>query len=327
MLKQIELTLAICMYNAEKFIEETLLSVMEQTMQDFHLLIINDCSTDKSVELVEKFFEQHPRQFELCNMESNQGIAYARNFALNHANTKYLIFIDSDDHPLPQLLEKEYAAIHGDHELIAVSSWSQFVDTNCNPIKGGLFIGDTTKKAFMERAKAAKRIFLPIQTMFDRESAIRVGGFCCDGFPDGKPRYQDFCEDLDLWTRMSDLYVEGKYILVLPEVLYLYRKIDGLSSNHFNMIIKMEYTKVNLRRRRRGESNLSFIDFFNSIPQKRLKQLRHNSAAADNLRNGVFYIREKKIAKGTWLVIKSIWNQPTYIIDKLLSNSGLFKRK
>lgn len=179
----------------------------------------------------------------------------------------------------------------------------------------------------MERAKAAKRIFLPIQTMFDRECAIRVGGFCCDGFPDGKPRYRDFCEDLDLWTRMSDLYVEGKYMLVLPEILYLYRKIDGLSSNHFNMIIKMEYTKTNLRRRRRGESNLSFIEFFDSIPPKKLKELKRYSIAADNLRNGVFYIREKKMAKGTWLIMKSVWNQPTYIVDKLLSNSGLFKRK
>lgn len=321
------LTLAICMYNAEKYIEKTLQSIVEQTMQDFHLLIIDDCSTDKSVVLVERFFEQHPRQFELCRMESNQGIAYARNFALHHADTKYLIFIDADDYPLPQLIEKEYNVISCDQELIAVSSWSQFVDTNCNPIKGGLFIGDTTKNAFMERAKAAKRIFLPIQTMFDRECAIRVGGFCCDGFPDGKPRYRDFCEDLDLWTRMSDLYVEGKYMLVLPEILYLYRKIDGLSSNHFNMIIKMEYTKTNLRRRRRGESNLSFIEFFDSIPPKKLKELKRYSIAADNLRNGVFYIREKKMAKGTWLIMKSVWNQPTYIVDKLLSNSGLFKRK
>ena len=237
----IDLTLAICMYNAEKYITGTLQSVIEQSMQNFHLLIVNDCSTDNSVQLVEKFFEHHPRQYELCNLKENQGIAYARNYALNHTDTRYMIFIDADDCPLPQLLEKEYTVISNDQELMAVSSWLQFVDTNCNPIKGGLFIGDTTKKSFMERAKAAKRIFLPIQTMFDRECAIKVGGFCCAGFPEGKPRYRDFCEDLDLWTRMSDLYAEGKYMLVLPEVLYLYRKTDGLSSNHFNMIIKMEY--------------------------------------------------------------------------------------
>ena len=52
-----EVTLAICMYNAEKYIEETLACIMTQTMQDFHLLIVNDCSTDGSVECVKRFFK------------------------------------------------------------------------------------------------------------------------------------------------------------------------------------------------------------------------------------------------------------------------------
>ena len=54
-----EITLAICMYNAEKYIEETLACIMAQTMQDFHLLIVNDCSTDGSVECVKRFFKQN----------------------------------------------------------------------------------------------------------------------------------------------------------------------------------------------------------------------------------------------------------------------------
>lgn len=52
------LTLAICMYNAERYIEETLQCILAQTVQDFHLLIVNDCSTDKSVEIVTRFFNR-----------------------------------------------------------------------------------------------------------------------------------------------------------------------------------------------------------------------------------------------------------------------------
>ena len=258
-----EITLAICMYNAEKYIEETLACIKAQTMQDFHLLLVDDCSTDRTVEYVERFFQQKQRQYELVKLAQKQGIAYGRNFALHHAHTKYLIFVDSDDLPLPQLLEKEYQVLSNDENLIAVSSWSQFIDAKSKKMRGGLFIGDTTKAQFLKRAQAAKRVYLPIQTMFDRAAAIRVGGFSLDGYPDGKPRYRDFCEDLDLWTRLSDLYAEGKYIIVLPEVLYLYRKSEGLSSSHFNMIIKMEYVKVNLRRRRRGMKELTFIDYYN----------------------------------------------------------------
>lgn len=314
------------MYNAEKYIEETLSCVMAQTMQDFHLLLVDDCSTDRTVEYVERFFHQNQRQYELVKLTQNQGIAYGRNFALHHAQTKYLIFVDSDDLPLPQLLEKEYQVLSNDENLIAVSSWSQFIDAKSKKMRGGLFIGDTTKAQFLKRAQAAKRVYLPIQTMFDRAAAIRVGGFSLDGYPDGKPRYRDFCEDLDLWTRLSDLYAEGKYIIVLPEVLYLYRKSEGLSSSHFNMIIKMEYVKVNLRRRRRGVEEMSFIDYYNSLSEIERARLQKDSHAADCLRNGVFYIREKKIIRGLALLFECVWNHPSYIIDKVIANSGLLKQ-
>ena len=320
------ITLAICMYNAEKYIEETLACIMAQTMQEFHLLLVDDCSTDRTVEYVERFFHQNQRQYELVKLTQNQGIAYGRHFALHHAQTKYLIFVDSDDQPLPLLLEKEYNALLSDKNLIAVSSWSQFIDAKNKKMSGGLFIGDTTKAQFLKRAQAAKRVYLPIQTMFDRAAAIRVGGFSLDGYPDGKPRYRDFCEDLDLWTRLSDLYAEGKYIIVLPEVLYLYRKSEGLSSSHFNMIIKMEYVKVNLRRRRKGMKELTFIDYYNSLSEIERARLQKDSHAADCLRNGVFYIREKKIIRGLALLFECVWNHPSYIIDKVIANSGLFKK-
>ena len=320
------ITLAICMYNAEKYIEETLACIMAQTMQEFHLLLVDDCSTDRTVEYVERFFHQNQRQYELVKLTQNQGIAYGRNFALHHAQTKYLIFVDSDDQPLPLLLEKEYNALLSDKNLIAVSSWSQFIDAKNKKMSGGLFIGDTTKAQFLKRAQAAKRVYLPIQTMFDRAAAIRVGGFSLDGYPDGKPRYRDFCEDLELWTRLSDLYAEGKYIIVLPEVLYLYRKSEGLSSSHFNMIIKMEYVKVNLRRRRKGMKELTFIDYYNSLSEIERARLQKDSHAADCLRNGVFYIREKKIIRGLALLFECVWNHPSYIIDKVIANSGLLKQ-
>lgn len=321
-----DVTVAICMWNAEKTIENTLQCLLEQTMQDFDLLIVDDCSTDDSVKCVEHFFEQHYRQYEVVRQPMNQGIAYERNFALHHARTKYMVFVDSDDLPKPQFLEKQYSVIVSDEELIGVGSWSQFINSKGKEIKGGLFIGDTTKEEFRKRAEAGKRIFLPIQTLFVREDAIRVGGFRLDGFPEGKPRYRDFCEDLDLWTRMSDLYGEGKYIIVLPEVLYLYRKTDGLSSNHFHMIIKMEYVKVNVRRRRKGLPECTFIEYYESLKHEELARLKKDSHAADCLRNGVFYVCEGKLLKGLRFIVESVWNNPTYIFDKIMANSGLVKK-
>ncbi len=314
------------MYNAESYIEQTLEYVLAQTMQAFELLVVDDCSTDKSVAKVENYLNAHPHNHKLYRLDVNQGIAHARQFALEHATTKYLIYVDADDCPLPQLLEKEYAAISRDQELTAVSSWLQFVDTNCNRLKGGLFIGDTTRESFIQRAKAGKRMFMPIQTLFRREAALRVGGFRLDGFPEGKPRYRDFCEDLDLWTRMSDLYSEGKYMIVLPEVLYLYRKAEGLSSNHFNMVIKMEYVKANVQRRRAGQPEQTFTEYMHGLPPRRMEKLRRDAAVADDLRNGFFFIKDGRPLHGIWLILRSMLTNPSYILDKFISNSGIIKK-
>lgn len=320
-----DLTLAICVYNAEKYIKETLESVMAQTMQDFHLLIVNDCSTDGSVAIIEKFFAEQPRQVEIVTLEKNGGIANARNFAISYANTKYFLFIDSDDLLEATLVEKEHTAITGDRDLIGVSCWNDFIDAKGRKVHGGTFLGEKSKEDFIEKASKKKLIFLPIHTMFNREYAIKAGNICITGFPEGKPRHQDFCEELDLWTRMSDFYTEEKAIITLSEVLYHYRKMDGLSSNHFNMILKMRYTKKNLLLRRSGKKELTFIEFYDSLSEKEIKGLKRDAKAADALRNGVFYLKRKNIFRAAWEIMKSIYYRPGYIFDKLKHN--FFKKK
>lgn len=320
-----QLTLAICLYNAEKYIKETLESVVAQTMQDFHLLIVNDCSTDGSIAVVEEFFAQHPRQYEIVTLKENGGIAKARNFAIAHATTEFFLFIDADDLLEPTLVEKEYSIISQDKELIGVSCWNDFIDGKSRKISGGTFLGEKSKEGFIEKASRKKLIFLPIHTMFKREYAIKAGSICIHGFPEGRPRYQDFCEELDLWTRMSDFYKEGKAIITFPEVLYHYRKTDGLSSNHFNMIIKMRYTKRNLLLRRENKPEMSFIEFYSSLSKKEMRALKRDAKAADSLRNGAFYLKRKNIFKGTWEIMKSIYYRPGYIFDKLKHN--FFKKK
>lgn len=320
-----QLTLAICMYNAERYIEETLRSVMDQTLQDFYLLIVNDCSTDRSEKIVERFFEENPRQYELVSFEQNKGIGYARHFAERHAKTKYMMFLDADDILYPTAIETMYQKMVSDTDLMAVGCYLEYIDEHGDKIGGGLFLGETTKEGFYEKAQNKKLIFMQPTAIYDRELALSVGGYVIDGYPEGKPRYQDYCEDLDLWTRMSDLYKDGKAIVVVPKVLCGYRKSGGLSSSSFNMIIKMRYTKANLLRRRNGEKELTFIEFYNSLSTQELNRYKHDAKAADALRNGVFYLKRKNIFKATWLILQSIWYRPTYILDKLRHNSGLKK--
>lgn len=318
-----DLTVAICVYNAAKYIYETLQSLNNQTCSDFHLLIIDDCSTDDSVNIINKFFKNNHRQFELKKIENNRGIANARDTALRNATTKYLLFIDADDLIEPSLIETLYNKAKSDTRIMAVTCWSQFIDMQGHKIVGGTYLGVKSEEEFIEKAKAGKLFFMPIHTLFDRDTAIKAGGFTTAGFPDGKTRYQDYCEELDLWTRMSDLYIEGMYFATIPKTLYYYRKSDGLSSNHHNMILKMRYTKANVRRRRAGKRNLTFVEFYNSLSAKELRGIKREGFAADALRNGAMLIKRGNVLKGSWLLIQSIATQPSYFLDKLKHNLKL----
>ena len=315
------LTLAICVYNAAKYIEKTLESVLAQTSSDFHLLIINDCSTDDSVALIERFFVLHPRQYELVNLDRNQGICYARHFAERHATTKYMMFLDADDILYPHAVETMYKKIMSDPDLMAVGCYLEYIDSLGRKLGGGIFLGETTKEAFYQKASKAKLIFMQPTAIYDREVALSVGGYVIDGYPEGRPRYQDYCEDLDLWTRMSDLYTEGKAIVVVPQILCSYRKGGGLSSSSFNMILKMRYTKANLLRRRTGvEPELTFTQFYDSLSEKQLKALHRDAEAADCLRNGVVYLKNGQVVKCLKNIIRAIYLRPVYLVDKIKNN-------
>ena len=324
-MKTIDVTLAICLYNAERYIEETLQSVAAQTMQDFHLLVVDDASTDRSADLVKRFFETYPRPYELVSLEQNRGIGYARHFAERHVTTPYMMFLDADDVLRPTAIEVMYRKITSDKDLMAVGCYLEYIDREGKKLGGGLFLGETTKEGFYEKARNNKLIFMQPTAIYDRELALSVGGYVIDGYPEGRPRYQDYCEDLDLWTRMSDLYTTGKAIVVVPEVLCSYRKGGGLSASSFYMIIKMRYTKTNLLRRRNGKKELSFVEFYNRLSEKELDDYRRDAKAADALRNGVFCLKRKQIAKAVWLVVQSIYYKPSYLFDKLKYNSGLKK--
>lgn len=316
-----DLTIAICMYNAERYIEETLRCILAQTVQDYYLLIVNDCSTDKSVETVKRFFDGHPRQYELVSFEKNCGLSAGRRYVEEHATTRYIMFVDSDDCPYPSLVERLYSKITSDEDLMAVGCHLEYMDSEGKRIKGGIFFGETTKEGFYEKAAKEKLIFMQPTAVYDRRMALQVGGHNITGFPEGKPRYRDLCEDLDLWTRMSDLYTTGKAIVVIPEILCRYRKHEqAMSANSFGMLLRMRHIKTNLKRRRKGGQELSFIDFRQQMSKSELQKLEKEAESADSLRNAYYCLKKGKPFQFIKYLSVSLYCNPGYIIDKIKHN-------
>lgn len=91
-----KVSVIIPVYNVENYLQECLDSVVCQTLDDYEIICVEDCSTDKSMDILKKYATQYP-MLRILEYGDNRGQAYARNKGMEIANGKYLYFMDSDD--------------------------------------------------------------------------------------------------------------------------------------------------------------------------------------------------------------------------------------
>jgi teichuronic acid biosynthesis glycosyltransferase TuaG len=115
-------------WNVERFIEETIHSVQTQTFQDWELLIVDDCSTDRTPQLVEAIAERDPR-VKLIRQPKNGGPALARQASIDHAQGRFLAFLDSDDLWLPSKLERQIAFTREKHAALSYTAFRRIDET------------------------------------------------------------------------------------------------------------------------------------------------------------------------------------------------------
>lgn len=326
-MKKNKITIAICVYNAEDYIIKTLESLKNQTFKDFKLLIIDDKSKDNSLKIMKDYLEKEKNSFnyKIIELEKNSGTAIGRSTALNSVDTEFMMFFDADDVAKLDMLEKLYSKMQENDDFIAVSCYSKYIDMKGNKISGGQYIGPKSIEDFKFRAENGKLIFMLPPTLFKKEYASKCGGYRKDGFPkDSKIRYQDLSEDLDMWSRMSDFYKDGKIMITIPEVLFYYRKnTSSLSASKDSLIAmqtKIRFIKTNLKRRRNNKQDITFIEFLESLSlkEKFLNSLKDLSAF--HYRKAGFLYVEKKYLGFLLNLFYSIILNPMYIVDKFKSN-------
>lgn len=115
-------TIVTANYNAEKFIEDTINSVLAQTYPNWEMIIVDDCSTDSSIKIIEQYTKTDNR-IRLIRLDKNSGPAVARNRAIEEANGRYIAFLDSDDLWLPKKLEKQLAFMESNNIAFSYSAY------------------------------------------------------------------------------------------------------------------------------------------------------------------------------------------------------------
>lgn len=106
-------SLVIPLYNVEKYVKDSLFSALKQTFKSIEYILVDDCSTDETMQVVKSIIMDHPRfmDIKILSHDINAGLSAARNTGLLHAQGKYVFFMDSDDEITIDCIEKHYNVI------------------------------------------------------------------------------------------------------------------------------------------------------------------------------------------------------------------------
>lgn len=119
-------------YNAERYIEESIQSVLKQSYTDWELILIDDCSTDRTSQLIAEYTQRYPN-IHVHRNQQNLGVAESRNLGLSLASGEWIAFLDSDDcwHPDKLRLQMELA---DSDDAIFLFTGSAFINENSQPL-------------------------------------------------------------------------------------------------------------------------------------------------------------------------------------------------
>lgn len=212
-------------YNVEKYLSQAIESVLNQTYGNFELLLIDDCSPDRSPAMCDAYGKKDGR-IHVVHLEKNAGVSNARNVGMDMAKGKYLFFMDSDDYIDYDLFEHIYQAIKKNPaEITFFGMTEEHFDSKGEFLESIVFQVPTQ---FFSKQKKLRRY------MIELEKAT-LYGYACNKFYDLtylrklRLRYKEYALNEDILFNVAYcMDIERMNVLAIPG--YHYRKIMDDSS-------------------------------------------------------------------------------------------------
>ncbi|MBU9722708.1 MULTISPECIES: glycosyltransferase family 2 protein [Bacillaceae] len=203
-------------FNSARFIEETIQSVQNQTYPHWEMIIVDDCSTDETVKIIQEYATQDKR-IKLIQLMENSGPAVARNTAIRNSRGRYIAFLDSDDQWLPKKLEKQLQFME---EKGIAFSFTKYRNVDENGVESGTIIEAPEVVSYSHLLK--QNMIGCLTVMLDK---TKVGNVEMVNI---RSR-----QDYALWLSLCK---KGFQAYGLQEVLAKYREVgNSLSSNKLKM--------------------------------------------------------------------------------------------
>ncbi len=244
------ISVVMSVYNGQKYLRESIDSILEQTYKNFEFIIINDGSEDNSLDILLEYEARDPR-ITIVN-QNNIGLTRSLNRGIKLAASEYIARQDADDISLPTRLEKQLNFMENHPEVAVVGCLGDFFN-----VDGVLRAVRDPKhsREGMKRHLASKNLFMHGSAMM-RKSCLAKVGF-----------YREFfrhSQDYDLWLRLSQYFD----IDVLPENLYQYRvTLEAISVARWP--IQKQYADIarKLHAERLATGKDSYDTFVRSYPE------------------------------------------------------------
>ena len=248
--KKTEVDIILPNYNSSEFIEKTIDSVIGQTHKNWNLIIVDDCSDEKTKKILNKYSQN--KNIQIVFLDKNKGAAFCRNHALELSKSEYVAFLDSDDVWFPDKLIKQI-------NFMKKNNYN-FTYTNYTPYKGEKSIDISNQNSIRPREKYNFESFI-------KDTSIATSTMMIKGELGRKYKFTDtkICEDY--FYKCSILKEIGyAYCLNESDTLYRIRK-DSLQSKKLRNLYWI--WKINSK-----FNKLNFFNNLNSVISISLKSLK-----------------------------------------------------
>jgi len=271
-------------YNAERYLADAVNSILKQTFTDFELIIINDGSTDESLNILQTYAQQDDR-IRLVSRE-NRGLVETLNEGLNLCNAPLIARMDADDISLPERFYEQISFLNKHPQCVLVGSRVIIIDADNDEIceMGDYFDHKDIDNGLLNGK--GQLVYHP-SVMFTKEAIVKVGGYR-NAYPQ--------VEDLDLFIRLAEIgelanikYPLLKYREHFNKVGYVFREQQ---SKQIRDVLKSAHSRRGLK----SKENINSFSFNVVNKASRFNVWSWWALKAGNLKTAKKYAR-----KSFWL--------------------------
>jgi glycosyltransferase involved in cell wall biosynthesis len=247
-------------FNHEKYINKAIISVLNQSYQNFEIIIIDDCSTDNTFKKIKYFKDPRIKAF---RFNKNMGISFTLNHCIRHAKGKYISLLGSDDQYEKNKLSKQIIFMEKNPSIGAIFSWVNIINQDGNNInsKSELYRhfqrNNKSREEWLNYFFYNNNCLCASSAMIRKEYHIQIGLY--------DERFLQL-QDLDFWIRLLMKY----NIHIIPEALVKYRVLNNkinISAERPETINRLSWEKLQIL-----ESYLSIKEvkeFKNIFPEQK----------------------------------------------------------